>query len=54
MYHLKGDLQNGSFVTKEDVCRRMVSSTETAEIIEQLPDTARIERVNGAIYVYNL
>ena len=32
----------------------MVSSTETVEIIEQLPDTARIERVNGAIYVYNL
>lgn len=32
----------------------MVSSTETAEIVESLTDTARIERVNGAIYVYNL
>ena len=32
----------------------MVSSTELANEIESLPDTARIERVNGAIYVYNL
>ena len=31
----------------------MVSSTELANEIESLPDTARIERVNGAIYVYN-
>lgn len=30
----------------------IVSSTEIANEIESLPDTARIERVNGAIYVY--
>lgn len=32
----------------------MVSSTEIANEIESLPDMARIERVNGTIYVYNL
>ena len=32
----------------------MVLSSELANEIESLPDTARIERVNGAIYVYNL
>ena len=32
----------------------MVSSTELTNEIESLPETARIERVNGAIYVYNL
>lgn len=30
----------------------MVSSTEISYEIESLPDTARVERVNGAIYVY--
>lgn len=29
MYHLKGDIQNGSFVTKEDVCRRITRVTDT-------------------------
>ena len=31
-----------------------VAFTEQATEIESLPDTSRIERVNGAIYVYNL
>ena len=38
----------------EIIVLSMVSSTELATEIESLPDTARIERVNGAIYVYNL
>lgn len=27
-YHLKGDIQNGAFVTKEDVCRKVKRVTD--------------------------
>lgn len=33
-YRLKGDLQNGNFVTKEDVCRKVTRVTDKHIICE--------------------